>query len=103
KTAVYDVRDLCRDSRESKALHEAIENQAHPETWENIGGLGSISFPRPGVLVVFQTEQVHDAVLQLLENYRLALRASKPRVPKSSPQEIVTRYYRMPTPMANDF
>lgn len=103
KTAVYDVRDLCRDFEESNSLRQAIENQASPEDWESGGGSGTMRFPRPGVLVVYQTERNHDAVLQLLERYRLALRSSKPRERKKlDPKEMLTRYYRMPTAIASD-
>lgn len=54
-------------------------------------------------MVVHQTERNHNAVLQLLENYRLALRTSKPRTREGvDPHEVLTRYYRMPAAMATD-
>lgn len=103
KTAVYDVRDLARNFEESKSLQQAIESQASPDQWEAMGGFGSMDFPKPGVLVVHQTERNHDAVLQLLENYRLALRTSKARrQEKPDPKEVLTHYYRMPTAIASD-
>lgn len=98
KTAVYDVRDLCRDSSESSALRVALVGQTRGP-WLPSGGV--ITFARPGVMVVRQTERGLDEVLQLLENYRLALRASKPRQRGGvDPKEIVTRYYRLPSEIA---
>lgn len=98
KTAVYDVRDLCRDSGESSALRVALIGQTRGP-WLPSGGV--ITFARPGVMVVRQTERGLDEVLQLLENYRLALRASKPRQRGGvDPKEIVTRYYRLPSEIA---
>lgn len=103
KTAVYDVRDLCRDFEESDSLAQAIASQASPDDWESLGGFGSMRFPRPGVLVVYQTERNHNDVLELLERYRLALRSSKPRDrAELDPKEVITRYYRMPTVIATD-
>lgn len=103
KSAVYDVRDLSRDNKEAAALQRAVRSQTngHWEATEGVGG--DLTFARPGVMVVRQTERVHDEVLQLLENYRMALRASKPRKPVSDPEQaLITRYYRLPAPMANE-
>lgn len=103
KTAVYDVRDLARDDEESAALGDAIVNQTAPQGWEIAGGIGTMTFAKPGVLVIHQSEENHHAILQLLENYRLALRSSKPRQQtKLDPTEVLTRYYRMPTAVADD-
>ena len=102
KTAVFDVRDLCRNMEESDALADAVQGQSHPETWEQVGGVGAIEFPVPGAMVVQQTERCLDDVATLLENYRTALRASKPRVrADSDPKAVITRYYRMPTEVAD--
>ncbi len=83
KTAIYDVRDLCRDDDESRGLENAILNATGGESdgpWMDIDGMGgTISFPKPGSMVVRQTEQVHQELLTLLENYRTALRNSRPR------------------------
>jgi len=102
KTAVYDVRDLCRDEAESDALSEAIVAQTEP-VWGDVGGPGTIQFPRPGTLVVHNTESVLDEVLNLLETYRSALRASKPRKREvDDPNEVITVYYRMHAGVAKD-
>jgi hypothetical protein len=102
-TAVYDVRDLCRDDAESNALAHAILGQTRSEWSEHEGVGGHLAFARPGILVVLQSEAGHEEVVQLLENYRTALRASKPRPRKlDDPKEILTLYYRLPTAIAED-
>ncbi|QDT48056.1 hypothetical protein Pan258_20960 [Symmachiella dynata] len=96
KTAVYDVRDLCRDDNESDALYDAISSQANPELWEIRSGPGQLNFPQAGTLVVYAQDQLHQEVLGLLETYRTALRSSKPReIEAVDPQEVVTVYYRL--------
>jgi len=111
KTAVYSVIDLCRDDSETFALRQAILSQTRGP-WSPLQGAtavkdqehwGAIAFARPGVMVVRQTESGLNEVLQLLENYRTALRASKPRKPTGEdPKEIIIRYYRIPTVMAEE-
>ncbi len=103
KTAVFDVRDLCQDESESTSLQQAIESQTSA-VWEMREGTGgTLIFARPGVMVVRQSERTLDDVLRLLENYRLALKLSKPRPLRSiDPQEILVRYYRLPTAMATE-
>jgi hypothetical protein len=99
KAAVYDVRDLCRDNRESAALSNAILGQ----TMVAWGLGGTLTFAKAGMMVVRQSEAGHAEVLQLLENYRLALRSSKARPPKGpNPKEVLTYYYRLPTNVALD-
>ncbi len=103
KTALFDVRDLCRDKNESWALADAVESQTSPMSWEVAGGPGMIVFPRPGTMLVRQTEHVLDEVAELLERYRYALQTSRPRRPEEpDPDEVLTRYYRMEAPMAED-
>ncbi len=100
-TAVFDVRDLCRNNDESYALMDAIEGQAAPESWGDVEV--AISFPVAGTMVVRQTETRLQEVRKLLENYRTALRASKRRVrPEEDPNAMLTQYYRMPTNVADD-
>ena len=103
KTAVYDVRDLCRDEDESDALNDAITSQAEAETWNDVGGPGSICFPKPGTMVICNEQRVLATVLNLLETYRTALRASKPRQRDVvDPKEVITVYYRMHANVAED-
>ena len=103
KTAVYDVRDLCRDADESQALVRAITSQAEPSSWDDVGGDGSIQYAKPGILVIGHRERVHRKVLQLLETYRSALRSSKPRQRRGDdPNEVITVYYRLHANVARD-
>jgi hypothetical protein len=101
KTAVYDVRDLCRDEAEGEALQDAILSQV-PENWsENGGGQSEIRFAKNGVMVVSQNEAGHEKLLALLDRYRAALRVSKRRAEdKPDPNEVLTQYYRMPSEVA---
>ena len=102
-TAVFDVRDLCQNNDESMALEEAILSQTAGPWDADEPGTGTLDFPVPGTMVIRQTEDQLNAALELLENYRTALRASKPRKPNvPDPQELVTHYYRMSTETAND-
>ncbi len=103
RTAIYDVRDLCRDREESEALKYALMEQTGGSWQDNGGDYGVLLFARPGILIVRHTEQTLDSVLQLLENYRTALRQSKPRKQAGpDPKEVITHYYRLPTDMAQD-
>lgn len=103
QVAVYDVRDLCRDHNESLALLDAVQNQT-TGPWFDLDGIGGeIDDPKPGVLVVRQSESVLQEILRLLEAYRAALRVSKPRAEEEHHgDEIITRYYRMHQKMADD-
>lgn len=100
KTAVYFVEDLCQNDNESMELQSAIESQTEGR-WES--GEGVIYFARTGAMVVRQTESVLTNIETLLENYRKALRQSKPRKEHQlDPKEVVTRYYRMHSNLADD-
>ncbi|MEE3371326.1 MAG: hypothetical protein VX346_18475, partial [Planctomycetota bacterium] len=103
RTAVYDVRDLCRDTDETAALIEAIVTQSEPDSWSTNGGGGEIESAKPGTLVVTHQEQVHQQVLHLLQIYRTALRASKPRNRgEEKDTDVITVYYRLHRDVAED-
>jgi hypothetical protein len=103
RTAVFDVRDLCRDAAESRALRGAITSQTADEVWVDGGGSGALASAKPGTLVVRNQEHVLASVLELLEAYRAALRTSKPRVrDEVDPNEVVTVYYRMHASIAEE-
>lgn len=103
KTAVFDVRDLCRNDQEVEPLRSAVMTQTSGP-WQEIHGTGGeIAFARPGVMAVRQTERQLNEVLALLETYRKALRASKPRDREGEKgREVSTRYYRMHDGVAED-
>lgn len=103
KIAVFDVRDLCINAQECQALREAIQRQITPEEWLDGDGRHLIAFPKTGIMVVTQSEDPLDELLQLLDRYRQALRSSKRRdIPKNDPDAIEIRYYRLPTEVADD-
>lgn len=93
-TGFYDVRDLCRDKKESAALSEAVQSQI-PNVFEAEGGNDVIDFGKPGTLIVLAPRSVHAVVLDLLEKYRFALRQSKLRKPSEAADEVKTLYYRI--------
>jgi hypothetical protein len=101
-TAVFDVRDLCRDEAEVAALSDAIYSQTRGPWDQDEPGTGVLEFPVPGTMVCRQNPTQLDEVLSLLENYRTALRASKPRAKVDESGKITTHYYRMPAEMADD-
>jgi hypothetical protein len=103
KTAVFDVRDLCQNQKESTGLMRAIHTQTRG-IWDDADGEGgSMTSPKTGLLVVRQDERTLEELLKLLESYRSALRVSKPRaVAAADPQELVTRYYRLQREVAID-
>lgn len=101
-TAVFDVRDLCRTSDEAAALLDAIQTQTAGPWDADEPGTGTLSSVKSGVLVVRQTRPQLDAVLDLLESYRTALKASKPRPKDDQEDKQETLYYRVPTAVADD-
>lgn len=104
RTAVFDVRDICPNDESSSALEVALKQQVDSKSWSESDGVGQIYFAKPGVMVVMQTEQRLDGILELIGNYRTALRNSKPRIsPEDDPEVVEKRYYRMPTEVAEDF
>jgi hypothetical protein len=71
---VYDVRDLISGNHDAEcvqSLTQAILSCVAPETWaENGGGQATIRPLKPGLLVILQTQAVHDDIRQLLEDVR---------------------------------
>ncbi|MFO1091948.1 MAG: hypothetical protein U0992_01355 [Planctomycetaceae bacterium] len=103
KTAMFDVRDLCRDDSESEALKDAIVEYTAGPWSTGAGQHGRLEFARSGTMVVRQTEGQLDAILQLLEDYRTALRSSKRRArTEEKPDDIITRYYRLQSQIATE-
>ncbi len=98
--AIYDVRDLCRNSEESSGLADAIYTQTSSE-WEDVDGSGGrVTFPDSGTMIVLHTPTAHDDVLRLLEAYRQALLASKNRRRSDPANEVSTRYYKLQSRVA---
>lgn len=98
RIAIFDVRDLCQNAAESEALSDAIQTQS---SWNDRTGPHAIAFPIHYTMVILDSERMLDEILVLLDNYRRALRDSKRRVdPQTDPKAVITRYYRMPTVVA---
>lgn len=94
-TAIYDVRDLCRDDYESDGLKDAIQSQM-PDIWTDDTGDSELVFFQSGTMVVWTTAEAHAELLSLLRRYRTALLNSKPRpVVVAERNEVLTRYYRL--------
>ena len=70
ETKIYPVRDLvlppnptAETRPDFKSLMALIEMAAEPRTWDDAGGIGTISaFENNLTLVVFQTEDVHEKI-----------------------------------------
>lgn len=75
---VYDVRNLVggdRDNREIKSLADAVVSCIAPNTWAvRKGGEAEIRTLRPGLLVISQTQAVHELIAELLNTVRETLR-----------------------------
>lgn len=103
KTAVYDVRDLCPDEDLTQSLIEAITAQTEPDSWSDVGGIGTIEYAKAGTLVMSHQEYMHTEVLNLLETYRSALQNFKPRDRvEDGPDEVIVVYYRLHSNVARD-
>ncbi len=74
-TRTYPVGDLVVDD-DYDGLIEAITSTVAPQTWDEVGGPGSLSTVKSaGSLVISQTRDVHEKVLQLLRSLRGARQA----------------------------
>ena len=79
KTEIYPVVDLiCGDSSETVArsvdmLTDLVVTTVSPESWEEVGGTGSLSCYR-GQMVVAQTGEVHERVVELLAKLRKSIK-----------------------------
>ncbi|HIQ22211.1 MAG TPA: tetratricopeptide repeat protein, partial [Planctomycetes bacterium] len=79
-TVVYPVTDLVRFRDEEgktwsdfQSLIDAIQTTVQPDTWDVVGGPGSIApmtFGDTDVLVFSQTQKVHEQVAEFLANLR---------------------------------
>ena len=83
-TRTYPVGDLVPNvpvaptQRDFQTLARAITNTVRPQTWSEPGGPGSLlEVPVSSSLVISQTRDVHDEVLQLLRALRAAKRVSE--------------------------
>lgn len=79
-TAVYPVADLqapaasgnrAEGAGELAGLADLLTTVVEPESWSEKGGMGEIRSSSASVLVVYQTQRVHDQIARLLETLRL--------------------------------
>lgn len=108
-TKVYDLTNLLGEpmgfAPEMDSLIEVITTCVLPETWENVGGVGScVPYQVDGVtaLVISQRREVHEKIETLLEDLRRVRRvqaslpdspaAERPQPePSPSPEEAIVR------------
>jgi general secretion pathway protein D len=68
--------------RDFDSLIEVITSTVTPQTWDEVGGPGSISpLNAADCIVISQTREVHDQVLELLRALRAAKRVGNPIQP----------------------
>lgn len=74
-TRTYPVADLTPGDKYD-SLIDTITTTVAPQTWDEVGGPGSTSSVKASKsLVISQTQDVHDKVLQLLRSLRAARKA----------------------------
>jgi type II secretory pathway component GspD/PulD (secretin) len=67
KICVYDVRRIAGDKGDLRPLIDTISSCVAKETWSKNGkGSAEIRSPKPGLLVITQTQAVHDDIRNLL-------------------------------------
>jgi hypothetical protein len=68
--------------RQYEELLAVIKGAVAPASWTDVGGPGTVSaIPGQGVLVVYQTYEVHQALARLLEQLRAAHAAAQVHPP----------------------
>jgi hypothetical protein len=104
-TCVYDVRDLMTGSTDvggPDALVDTIVKCVSTESWaENGGGEAAIEYLKPGLLVISQTQAVHEQVRSLVETIRNVQKqpraavndAEKSAAANADPNRLMTRAY----------
>ncbi len=70
-TRVYPVSDLCSNSKEHDLLRDTLSTIVAPESWDDVGGQGGMMLlSPPRSLVISQSYQVHEEILDLLTALR---------------------------------
>jgi hypothetical protein len=80
-TRIYDIRPLLAAGFKQDAVAEALQEAVCPNDWEDLGGPGAVA-ALPGALAVRQVLQVHDALDDVLHEFRrvVELRGRDPHV-----------------------
>jgi hypothetical protein len=111
RTRVYPVNDLLKVSPNEdpssdevivgiSSLLEMIKNTIAAQTWAQVGGPGSIeAFDKDGyMLIVSQTDEVHDEISDLLKNLRTMHKqqldtAAREQAAPKTPETVVLKVY----------
>ncbi|MEZ6065554.1 MAG: hypothetical protein R3B90_07535 [Planctomycetaceae bacterium] len=105
RTVVFDVSDITATIAQKHQLLDAIQSQTGDEEygpWFAIHGDGGvIGSPTKGLLIVRQTDTVIAQIDELLADVRRSLIAS-PRAEPRVPNQMETRFYRLPRQTAED-
>lgn len=81
---LYPVHDLLANAsaQEAQDLQSAITSSVDPDSWDDVGGAGSLQLISGGWLLVWQTDDAHDELLEFLNR----LRHDVPRAGRSVPE-----------------
>ena len=99
-TAIYDLRDLNQPRSRLIKLVEAIPEMTSGY-WADVDGSGgSIMCLEDGTLCIEQTERVHRQLARYIRLHRRSF-AKRVQAPER-PDEMITKFYRMPIETAED-
>jgi hypothetical protein len=92
-TLLYPVQDLLGNApaRESRDLQDAITSSVHPDSWEDVGGPGSLQLISGGWLLVWQSDDAHEELLEFLNRLRHDVPRAGRRAPELTREEQETR------------
>lgn len=87
ETRIHPV-SKANEGKESSALIDVLVSTIEPETWDAVGGPGSIREMR-GALIVRQNQAVHQQIEALLQNLeRVITSTQKPEIPRIGERAI---------------
>ena len=108
-TCVYDLRGIHDAGTTTKALIDTITSCVATETWAvHGGGEAKLQSLEPGLLVVAQTQAVHNEISELLSAIRAMrreapdLRESAESLAPDSADRVVTRSYVLQIPRSDE-
>lgn len=96
QSAVYNISDICVREKDMVKLTDTIQTMIDPDSWLENGGIGHVCRVKDGVLLVTASYRNHEAILRLIESYQNTHTAGWTQ------PNWTTRYYRVPTPVANE-
>jgi hypothetical protein len=100
-TCVYDVRRIVSDTspKSMDSLIDTIVSCVSSDTWaENGGGEAEVRVPEPGLLVISQTQAVHEEInglLRAIRDMRSSDAAAPPVAASSAAEQVITRSYSL--------